>query len=493
MHRIATILLALLLAAAGLSPASAQTFDFGPVRSNSGEGCLTGYPANNPDRLEVLLSPCAPGNALQSWAKPAAGGAIFVLHGGRAFCLDVGLDEPIGFNNAGRRVFARRCSDTPGRQWSASGDGVFSAATAGGTFTLDAFLSDAQRKPGMVQLIGWPQASGGANQRWTVPAAPGRARFNFIASGDPQFQNDPGADIERGKREVMSSVTMVSALANVEGYRMKGLVIAGDLTQNSRNDEIARYFQSIAGKENQVYDGLGNHDLVGKSWLGIEPYAANTAALMDKVRRPTRPGMVNYAPAGMPNYSWDWDGVHFVQLNLMGADGPGVNDWGDDKSAQLDPGLTLAFLKQDLAAHKARYGAAAPVVLVQHYCFTPTPPSEAKPRFCEGGLWWNKSQRAALAAAIKGTNVIAILTGHWHDPNLASYFYYWGGVPTFIVGGMVEGRSVNVEFDYDQAAGGGRMMVRPNAAFGSPSQCKSIAFAGGKIVEMNSVCPSKGP
>jgi len=96
------------------------------------------------------------------------------------------------------------------------------------------------------------------------------------------------------------------------------------------------------------------------------------------------------------HYSWDWDGVHFVNLNEHAGgtvDGP----------RRVYARNSLLFLLGDLAAHVGDSGR--PVVIMQHFGFD---------AFSTGGAWWSAEEREALARAIAGYNVVAFFTGHLH-------------------------------------------------------------------------------
>ena len=472
------LLVALILSglAAQSALAARAVFDFGPVRSNSGKGCLTAYPTSQPDRMGVAVIACAdPGVPGQTWAKPATGGAIFTRRDGDAWCLTVASSEVVGTDGRGRNVYAAPCAELAGPGWSANDDGTITVGSSTVTLYLEARASPVLGVVGAAAVIAYPAVDGAAGQRWTMPPAPARnVLFDFIATGDPQYQNDPGAAVDRTATRTMTDVTMWGLVVPLaRAYGMKGVIVAGDLTELSRNDEIPVFYDGIKGYEARIYEGLGNHDLEGVSYQGTESYAANTPALKTKVRRADREGMVHLAPTGMPFYSWDWDGVHFVQLNLVAADRPGFNSADDDVIPQINPENALDFLKKDLAAHHARYGPRAPIILVQHYCFLPAPKGYT---ICTHPRWWNDAQRAELYAVIRGEPVIAIITGHAHDSILSNYYYSWNGIPTFIVGAALAGRYVEIELEYDRVQNTGRLLVKPSAQFGAPT--KDVHSAG---------------
>ena len=100
----------------------------------------------------------------------------------------------------------------------------------------------------------------------------------------------------------------------------------------------------------------------------------------------------------LPHYSWDWDDVHFVQLNLF----PGYTSDPNCSEPPLwcDPMASLYFLQEDLALNVGNSGR--PVVLVHHY----------------SAEWWVPlswfQTHTDYNNVIAPYNVIGIFTGHLH-------------------------------------------------------------------------------
>lgn len=114
------------------------------------------------------------------------------------------------------------------------------------------------------------------------------------------------------------------------------------------------------------------------------------------------------------HYSWDWDGVHFVNLNEHAggtADGP----------RKIYARNSLQFLIGDLGAHVAKSGR--PIIIMQHFGFD---------GFSVDGDWWSSAEREALWEAIQEYHVVAFFTGHLHTSWLHSTFH---GIDAFTSGG----------------------------------------------------------
>jgi cytolysin (calcineurin-like family phosphatase) len=158
----------------------------------------------------------------------------------------------------------------------------------------------------------------------------------------------------------------------------RGVLFTGDMTDNGHLDEFAEFEQVYGrtGKEGllrfPVFEAIGNHDV-------------NTTS-------PIKPRVV--ARHGAIQYSFDWDDLHFVCLDMF----PDAH--------------TLSFLARDLA----RVGRQRPVILYFHYSLE-GPYSD----------FWEPEEKTAFGRAIAGYNVLAIFHGHEHRMG----HYTWKGHPVF--------------------------------------------------------------
>jgi cytolysin (calcineurin-like family phosphatase) len=216
-------------------------------------------------------------------------------------------------------------------------------------------------------------------------------------------------------------------------------VLAGDMTDDGGGQraepeegfqllQFSRRYQQGDGEDEvhfPVYAGLGNHDLdqdgpkEDVDWYRRE--------LRDYVELNHRPGVFfkptvpadNY-DAASDCYSWNWDGLHLVQLHRFGGD--------TNKGAAS----SLGWLAQDLAQHA---GDGRPVVLFQHYGWDTFSIERWDPTavtFDDEGAgpphWWSEEQRAALLDTVKPYNVAGLFHGHEHDTPM---IYNRGGYDLF--------------------------------------------------------------
>lgn len=205
-----------------------------------------------------------------------------------------------------------------------------------------------------------------------------------------------------------------------------GIVVGGDMTddgggqvtQPSEGTQLLQFsqrYQQGVGPDRvhlPVYVGLGNHDL---DQNGPPPHADwYRRELRDYVEVNHRPGVFFKPPVPVADYdiasdcySWNWGGLHLVQLHRFAGD----TAFGAESG--------LPWLKRNLAAN-AQDGR--PVVLFQHYgwdSFSLERWDPQKSTFDDEGSgaphWWSEEERQALLAVLKGYNVVAVFHGHQHE------------------------------------------------------------------------------
>ncbi len=188
-----------------------------------------------------------------------------------------------------------------------------------------------------------------------------RDDFWFLSTSDSQF-SEPGAMIAIAKDYAqMTGATDEPAF----------LVTAGDLTMTGSHREWDMYDQIRGASRVQVYDGFGGHD--------------------GNARRST----INYEERiGPPYYSWNYGGVHFVQM---------VIETGYFKPRAK--ARQAAWLEADLQS----VPRGTPIVMITH---TPL------------GAEWFDRRRA------DGINIVGQIAGHFHAVQLGSR----GGVPVLMSG-----------------------------------------------------------
>lgn len=246
------------------------------------------------------------------------------------------------------------------------------------------------------------------------------ADVQFLVTGDPQFGSATAYD--SGSRNTLNRMIQErNDSCSAAGCAIRGILVAGDLTENSYNSQMEMYKQSIAGSEQYVFDGLGNHDVLN---TGV----TQSFIIQDRQRTATMTRVRD------PHYSWDWNNIHFVQLNLA----PNIDGDGQFFNA-------FQFLQEDLQKHVG--GSGRPVILIHHIGINKSKGWDTD--------WWSAQAIDAYWRAISLYNVAAVFVGHTHrgrEEKRPDWNPIWlrpdssgpESIPTFISGAAGYGAFLNV-------------------------------------------------
>jgi cytolysin (calcineurin-like family phosphatase) len=245
-----------------------------------------------------------------------------------------------------------------------------------------------------------------------VPLNPGR-NVTFISTSDCHYrtaENRQNNDWDRETLQQINAVTDLQWPQKLGGGRIekpRGVVVLGDCIDDGDkvvqgknwSAEQYKFFVADFGLDGTdgflkypVFEGWGNHDgpPAGADKGGFS-FQANLKQ-RNAVRK--QKGLIsNVSPNGL-HYSWDWDDVHFVQLNIYPADKQNPKVRYSPK--WHDPQDSLAFLKEDLAKNVGTSGR--PVVLMSHCGFDTD--------------WWPPEDHKVAYDAAKPYNVVLYLYGH---------------------------------------------------------------------------------
>ena len=294
-------------------------------------------------------------------------------------------------------------------------------------------------------------------------------KVDFLGSADCQYWESETT------LEGISDLThdrMVDLLSPYGPPNYRGILMAGDLTQNSRTSEYDAYLDSFDGALQYVFDSVGNHDLHDTGIFGLSS-PLNTIVELDRRNRVANRlaqsnALLSFGVYGLvyaPFYSWDWHDVHFVQLGMVPGMGDSQGGLTDFDGTPLPTYDSLQFLADDLAANVGDSGR--PVILVHHYYM-------ATEQQCPTCQWADVSQdeRVAYWQTIEPYNVAAILSGHLH---------------------VAPGDdSSDWKFDWADPTGADPTRTIPNylmgAARGSSASPSSVDYSGAySTIEMNGV------
>ncbi len=240
----------------------------------------------------------------------------------------------------------------------------------------------------------------------TLGAQPAYDDITFFVGSDLHYGGSGGnlvcADVSRGVLDRMNHLPGTPYPASIGGVvdTPRGVLLLGDITEEKPYAWAAFTNDwGLVGERSlhfPVYEGFGNHDC-------LDPTVPNRI----KERNPFRPHLSNISSNGY-HYSWDWDSVHFVCLNLFPANEV------DNQHPPHDPKNSLDFLIQDLATKVGDSGR--PVITCHHYGLDKG----------NSDLWWTDEQREKYFQALRKYNLIYVLAGHTHNP----FFTVWRGIDT---------------------------------------------------------------
>lgn len=180
----------------------------------------------------------------------------------------------------------------------------------------------------------------------------------------------------------------------------RGVIQIGDITNDGKAVNWEKFVKDygLTGTEGRlkypVYETFGNHD--GGPKLPVRDGI--------KARNKQRVGVTDVSENGM-FYSWDWSGVHFVCLGIS----PGST------TRPYDPEHSIDFCISDLKKNVGNSGR--PVILMHHFGFDKS----------HSLGWWPEAWRQTYYDVLKDYNVIGILHGHAHKPEI----YQWKGIDIY--------------------------------------------------------------
>lgn len=253
----------------------------------------------------------------------------------------------------------------------------------------------------------------------------------FFLVGDTHFLANQGTLSRLDERSAAITGRLIDTLNRLPGTAIparagggtvrapRGVIHAGDCIDSGdkadlrmQRTEWAAFADGfgLTGSDGRlkvpVYEVHGNHDSPRGDGLAVKEIAR---------RNRTRPGVTNVSPNGV-HYSWDWGGVHFVNLGIVVGSVAEVK-----RRRRYAPLDSLAFLVSDL---KDKVGdSGRPVVLTHHVDVLryshPLPVDDKRAAAME----WDPADVKGFHDAIAGYNVAAILYGHTHTRNV----YRWDG------------------------------------------------------------------
>jgi predicted phosphodiesterase len=267
---------------------------------------------------------------------------------------------------------------------------------------------------------------------WPSRAEETKSAVEFFLVGDTHYRAEeatPGVMMEASKAtnarliawlNVLPGTVIPVAAGGGQLADPHGVIHAGDLIDSGdKNGGPYPEMQKTEWKAFHEDWGLNGGD--GKLRWPVREVHGNhdspngTGLVIDQIkeRNTHRHGLTKISANGL-HYSWDWQGVHFVNLGIVVGEVASVK-----RKRRYAPMGSLDFLISDLEEHVGKTGK--PVVITHHVDMIryAAPSSDAEVVKKE----WDYADVQAFHEALKPYRVAAILYGHTHVRNI----FRWNG------------------------------------------------------------------
>jgi cytolysin (calcineurin-like family phosphatase) len=179
-----------------------------------------------------------------------------------------------------------------------------------------------------------------------------------------------------------------------------------------------------------VFVGLGNHDLESEPRDSRLPRDLYRDRMWDYVTQrhsgTNAPVLVEDIDPDSHSYSWNWGGVHLVQLHRFGGD------------TRHDLPSSIPWLRENLKLHA---GDGRPVIFFQHYGFES---GNSIGSYRRSRSKWTSGEMNQFAEVIRDYNVVGLFHGHDHWTQRP---YQWRGYNVFSPGAAHFGQFAVVHID----------------------------------------------
>ncbi|HVU56889.1 MAG TPA: metallophosphoesterase, partial [Puia sp.] len=259
----------------------------------------------------------------------------------------------------------------------------------------------------------------------------------FFVCSDTHYGRSDNKRLNEETIDMMNAVPGMQLPSEAGGGIVRtprGVIVNGDLLDEPNGvrgkgnwDDFVKDY-GLDGSDGRLgfpaYEGFGNHDVEGRPDRETPPGGYTRWGIRERNR--LRKGITELSPDSL-HYSWDWDDVHLVQLNLFGGDGP--EDVMHVDARMHDPGKALEFLRKDLERYVGK--SRRKVVIFQHIGWV-------------DGMsdWWTPEAKQRFYDVVKGYNIVALINGHSHGAG----FYYWQGLLTIHDGATARPESGKGDF-----------------------------------------------
>lgn len=287
-------------------------------------------------------------------------------------------------------------------------------------------------------------------------ASPTQQKLLIISDTQP-FRVKPASGgneiIHPGRWRVVTNAMADILREERAGARYVPLILNGDITEYGHGNEreafrefIKRTLTVKAGTPGGplFFPGLGNHDYSNNLGSCANNGCARDAVcdniIWTRAIEQQTIGMnfdhayVKSVHKGSLSYSFDVGKVHVVQLHneptYTATFETGGSFWSPGDKRRFEITSSLAWLKKDLAAAKARG---------QYTIINMHKPSDWKD---------NTVYRAEFKQMINDNGVVAVFAGHYHSSLGKKNYSAFGKVPVFLSGAVMHNNYLRVMFDW---------------------------------------------
>ena len=226
----------------------------------------------------------------------------------------------------------------------------------------------------------------------------GRGRFSFIVTSDHRYH---ATERFHSQEYTLGGYEAIKAVGQGDF-----MVIVGDMDPTQATDAL---IAGVFGEDYPWYPVVGNHDI--EDLANLEYIQA-----MNKPEHPL-PRVVNRGPAGCEatNYSFDWNGVHFVVIDVFYEES-GVHL----KYTPIDDAV-LEWLEEDLKQHQGYrifiFGHKSVYPILDMESGTQRHVNEVLDRFPDNSLQFQQ--------ILQRYHVTAYFSGHTHAASWANINGIW--------------------------------------------------------------------
>lgn len=259
-----------------------------------------------------------------------------------------------------------------------------------------------------------------------------QTNFTFFGVSDPHYGILPGnplyseqQQVNRGRMPGLINIMPGRAYpASIGGVvdTPRGILLTGDLIHYNDSASWKQYTEDfgVFGDKKvafPTFEALGNHD-----FHVFEPDTFWIMKHMLQRNQQRLPELSNIDSLGL-HYSWDWEGVHFINMNTYA---------GDLRRDSLNfyPMHALDFLRKDLETQVGHSGR--PVFIMQHIGLRL---EDGFPDYTD----FPQFRRNKLSEVIHGYNIVGILHGHSHREAIYKWMSGNDTIDVFDLGTLMDG------------------------------------------------------